>query len=372
MRLEVVAAALLCAGCPPPPDPGANDLTLSPGNAEGQDEDPALLRASDGRFYAAWYSNRNGKQADGLEDKEIFLSSSADGETWSDPPIQLTRHARFAFAPSLAQDDAGAFHLAYWRVIPTPDGCVPGVNCNGGTNNRIFYKSSPNGVDWNLDAETSIAGGPGDWLPSIAHDRVGRRRLIYWASPTRDASGHTDLAQRTLRIYVSINPGTGWSFPQRVTGEVNQDATHNTYPFVVQRADGQLVMTWTRYAATAPSDPLQVIRERTTETMVATSMDGVSWTGAAAVTSNTEVDVFPSLYLDPAGAGWNVLWLSGAGGTGATVEAPAAGPYDTTARPEIHGYTARVVPTATAGTFLAAWVNGPDGRQKIRRGFFSR
>lgn len=343
------------------------ELTLSPGNEQGQDEDPSILRAADGRLYAAWYSNRNGLQPDGLEDKEIFLARSSDGRTWTDPPIQVTRHTSWAFAPSLTQDDAGGFHLAWWRWTLTPAGCAP-ASC--GIDYRIMYKSSANGVDWNLDEETTLADGPGDWLPSIVFDGIGRRLLAYFASPVRNA----DPADRTLRLYVRVKDGSGWGAIQRLNG-VNPDGFHETYPYVSQREDGQFLMTWTRYDGSASwLDPLQVTHEPSTETMFSTSSDGLDWTAPIAVSSDpTAIDVFPSLYADQAGT-WHVLWLTTTTvATGATVERSMdGGPTDPVSRPEIAGYTGRVVATATPDIYWGTWVSGADPYQKVRYALFSR
>lgn len=385
-RCLVVALLAACGGgtvagdaAPPDADPLASltpsgELTLSPGNTAGQDEDATILRARDGKLYVAWFSDRNGPQPDGVPDREIFLMRSSDGRTWTDPPVQVTRHARYAFAPSLGQDAGGAFHLAWWRVIPTPEGCVPGVDCNGGTINRILYKSSPDGIAWDLDGETVVGDGPGDWLPSVVIDRIGHRKLVYFVSPVRDADGNVDLTERISRIYVSIDAGSGFGPPQRVAG-VNADTSHNTFPFVVQAEDGDFLMTWTRYDGAAPFDVLHVISEPTTDTLFARSSDGVTFDTPVTMSGGGALDVFPALYADQSAA-WNVLWLTAAPGasTGASIELAVGGsfPGDAVPRPELAGYTARVVATATPGIFWGVWVSGPTGQQKIRHRFFAR
>src|SRR4051794_29006126 len=114
---------LVLASCAPPPV--LTGQVLSAGNENGQDEDPSLLRAADGRLRVAWYSDRNGSG-----DKELFIASSSGGQAWSEP-LQLTRSDGDSFYPSLIQDTAGTFHLAFWRVIH-----VSAL----GTNNKIFSK----------------------------------------------------------------------------------------------------------------------------------------------------------------------------------------------------------------------------------------
>jgi hypothetical protein len=337
------------------------ELTLSPGNLGGQDEDPSPLIAGDGSLYVAWYSNRNGPDV-----REIFLARSSDGRVWTDPPIQVTRSPQFSFYPSMVQDAAGAFHLAWWRVIPIS---------GGGTTNRVLYKSSPDGVSWDLDREITVADGPGDWLPSLVHDRVGNRLLVYFVSPVRDAAGQVDLGERVSRIYVAIDAGAGFGPPQRLVG-VNPDDSHNTYPHVVQRQDGRFLMTWTRYDASAPNDVLQVLAEPSTQTLFSTSTDGLAWSPPAVMSDPAAVDVLPHLYPEQDGPTWRVVWqtASASAPTGATVEMVADGVYpdDLVPRPEIVGYSSFVLPTATPDIYWGVWVNGAAGRQKIRYEFFRR
>ena len=376
------ALALLLGGCSksPPGDPlqhlaPTGELALSPGNEGGQDEDPSILRAADGKLYVAWYSNRNGLQPGGLEDKEIFLSRSSDGKAWTDPPVQVTRSASWAFAPSLAQDDAGAFHLAWWQWTLTPAGCSPETACTG-VAYRILYKSSPDGLAWNLDEETVVADGPADWLPSLVFDRVGRRLLLYFASPVRDASGAVDPAPAppfTIRLYVTAKGPAGWSQPRRLAGI---DGGHDTYPFVSQRADGTFLMTWTRYdAASTDVDPVSAVtRQPSTETMYSTSSDGFTWSAPIALSSDPgAVDVFPSLYADQSG-GWHALWLTNAADPNGATVGVTLGPAPTApvSLPEIAGYTGRVVATATPDVYWGVWVSGSQPTQKVRHAFFAR
>lgn len=347
-----------------------DELTLSPGNEAGQDEDPSIFRAADGALYVTWYSNRNGIQEDGVLDREIFLMRSYDGATWTEP-VQITQHARFSFYPSLAQDSSGAFHMAWWRMIPIPEGCIPEMDCTG-TTNQIMYKTSSTGTDWTIDAETSVTQGPGDWLPSLIFDQVAQRLMVYFASPVRDANGEVDLSETTLRIYVCMNNAGEWSAPQRLVG-INPDTSHNTYPFVAQRDDGQFIMTWTRYDASASSDVLQVIQEPSTQTLYSTSEDGVVWTEPIVLSSDTALDVFPSLYANHARSAWYALWQTaevGATSSDSVETLLNEGSLSLTPRPEMPGYSARALATATPDIYWGVWVSGPSGQQKIRHRFF--
>lgn len=396
------AALLLAAGCgddgaapvdasgpdaPLPVDAAAIDgapltnlqpgdpFELSTGNETGQDEDPAVLRANDGSLYVVWYSNRNGTQADGREDKEIFISRITDAVTWTSPPVQATDHADWAFFPSLAQDASGAFHLAWWRLRPVPDGCTPGVDCTG-TENRIAYNSSADGLTWNPANATVIADGPGDWLPSVVYDAVADRVLVYFAAVARDANGNTNLGDSVLRIYVVIRDSQGnWTGPRRLAG-VNPDTSHNTYPQVVQQANGTFLMAWTRYDVAASSNPLAVITEDSTNTMVSTSIDGINWTSPVLMSdgAGTNIDVFPDLHANHAGTAWYVTWLSAQLTNATNVELAIGGTYpdDVVERPVLEGYTARVVATPTPDVFLGVWVAGDDPTQNLEAVFFTK
>ncbi len=372
----VVVDAAPIDGAPLTGSQPGDPFVLSADNAAGQDEDPAILRANDGSLFAVWYSNRNGTQADGLEDKEIFLARVTDAITWDEPPIQVTRQDDWAFFPSLAQDAAGAFHLAYWRVKPIPDGCTPGVDCTG-TDNSIAYKSSADGLTWDLDAaDTVIADGPGDWLPSVVYDAIGDRVLVYFSAVVRDANGDTDFGDTTARVYVVIrDSGGSWSGPRRVAG-VNPDTSHNSYPQVVQQSNGTFLMAWTRYDVAASSSPVQVIQEESTDTMLATSIDGVNWTTPVLLSDGTGTftDVFPHIHSNHAGTAWSVTWLSATLASATTVELPVGGTYpdDVIDRPNLAGYTARVVPTATPDVFWGVWVNGDNPTQQIEAQFFTK
>jgi len=361
MRGTAAVLLLVLASCGP--SPVLTGKVLSAGNEGGQDEDPALLRTADGQFLVAWWSNRSS-----ASDKGLYVSRSTDGLVWSEP-MQITHANPGAYTPSLTQDSAGAIHLAWWsaeRVSVL------------GTYNRVSVESSPDGVTWDWTQSDIITTGPFDFVPSIVHDRGGSRLLVFFASPARAADGSRDTRTSLLRLYVCENAGSGWGPPQRLNG-VNDDATHNTFPFVVQREDGRFLMVWTRYSGSASSDVLTVLSEPSTETMMSTSSNGIDWDAPVLVSAESgdgAVDALPSLYADFTGASWTALWLTAAEGSsaGSAVEAAVADSAvgAAAARPEITGYSPRVVPLDGGGRFLGVWVAGASGRQKIRFDTFTK
>ncbi len=341
---------------------------MSPGNVDGQDEDPSVLVAADGALWVAWYSNRNGVQSDGRADREIFLTRTTDGVTWLDP-VQVTRANGWAFYPSLAQDASGRFHIAWWQLDPLPQGCTVDVDCTG-TFNTILYNVSDDGITWDLDAATTIANGPGDWLPTLVIDDATQRPAVYFTSPTRNAAGAIDLGDGRLRIYRVAYGGTSWSAPVRCSGLDAQG--HNTYPHVVQRPDGAFAMTWTRYDAAAGTGVLDVLGQASADTLVAGSMDGVDWTAPRVVSDPTKLDVFPFAF-DRDGD-LRVVWLTAVPGasSGTTVDLAADGVFSSglISHDEVAGYTARYQTTATPGITWAVWVSGAADKQKLWYRFF--
>jgi hypothetical protein len=340
-------------------------MALSPGNAGGQDEDPAILMARDGSLFAAWYSNRAGLHADGRQRKELFVTRSVDGATWTSP-FQVTDEHEWSFYPSLAQGADGAFHLAWMRWRLLPDDCVPsGPNCPGdptcctGTDRRIRYLRSSDGLAWDPADAVELTPGPADEVPSLVAALDGRL-LVYYASGYR-------TGDPTKQIWVVVGNGGTWSAPVPASG-VSTGLHHDTFPNVVERSPGSFLMTWTRYDL-ADGDNLF---SPSTRTMLSTSTDGIAWTAPVSLneaTYLTTIDVFPHLYPDHARQNWFVAWVTESG----TVELRVGGTFpDDLAVLEIPGYTPRVLPTATPGIYWAAWAEGVDPLQKVRHRFFAK
>ncbi len=363
-----------CISCSSPDAPGGDPLThlqpttplpLSPGNLDGQDEDPGILIARDGSLYAAWYSNRLGRHPSGRERKEIFVVRSTDGVTWTEP-AQATENTEWSFYPSLAQSADGVFHLVWmrWRLLPqgcVPDapGCPGGPQCCTGTERRIVYDGSPDGVTWVHGQARELSPGPADELASLVAAADGRL-LVYYVSGYRAG----DTVRQIFRV---AHDGTSWGAPILVN-EVSSTLHHDTFPHVAERAAGGFLMTWTRYDL-ADGDNLF---NYSTRTMISTSTDGLVWTPPVVLNGSsyaTTIDVFPHLYPDHARQNWFVAWVTEAG----VVDLPVAGTFpDDLAALDIPGYTPRIFPTATPGIYWAAWAEGTEPRQKVRYRFFAK
>src|SRR5215510_661244 len=73
----------------------------------GDDEDPSVMLARDGRFYVAWSSKRQ-------TGVNIYIKSSEDGRTWSSEE-RVTIGPGEDYYPSLAQTRDGTFHITWFR-----------------------------------------------------------------------------------------------------------------------------------------------------------------------------------------------------------------------------------------------------------------
>lgn len=350
-RLRACLLALALAGCgddsvQPPTGPIFVPTTprlLSAGSPT-KDEDPSVLRASDGTLYVAWFSDRGGNN-------DIYLTRTTDGEEWLSP-VRITTHAGGDFYPNLIQDEQGTFHLTWFRWTALYIG-------------SIVYNSSADGVTWSESAEQPVTSDADvdDWVPSITRLADGTL-LVYFVSDARDGANPTN------EIYVARRgPGaTVWDAP--VALAANSATLHDHLPFAA-RIDGEVTLVWTRSVDPVPWQTTDA------DLYVATSADGVSWSAATAITNDASdvVHVFPAWYASLDGD-WSLVWVSTRLGAPAVFELPqtALGNYPTGAvlvdLPP--GYSHRIAPTSTPGIYLGVWVQGPEGSQDIWYRFFQK
>ena len=76
------------------------------------DSYPSLVQDSGGRYWMAFISNRNGNYS-------VHLTSSSDGVTWSEPR-RMTEGAMESF-PIIIQDRRGVYWLAFTRLVGRPN-----------------------------------------------------------------------------------------------------------------------------------------------------------------------------------------------------------------------------------------------------------
>ncbi|MBL9019951.1 MAG: exo-alpha-sialidase [Myxococcales bacterium] len=339
--------------------PGAA-FSIGPDDIARQDEDPAITVDARGSLYALWYSNR-GMAAGGPADKQVYAIKSTDGVAWS-APVAISSGADWAFAPSVAVTATGLV-ATWWNWHNNATG--------GGTTNWIVARTSADGLTWSAPIE-AVTSGLGDWLPAVVDDPTTSRVLVYFAAVARRADGSIDTSESRSRLFVVVKTAAGWG-PVTPLAAVNDAVTHQSYPFVLRRADGTFAMTWTRFSGTDGSWSA-VLTQPASETWVATSPDGLTWSSARKI-SGPAVNVFPSLHHDHAGAALSVTWVTTDGAaSGQVVELPFQGTYpaDRVVRANLAGYTPRVHATATPGVYWGVWVQGTDPNQRVRGQFFAK
>jgi hypothetical protein len=343
--MRVVLVVLLGCGSPavhpdatstdsaPAPDV-AIDAPPSPVNlsaSTGKDEDPDLVRLADGSILLAWFSERTGNG-------DIYYRHSADGRSW-DAPVQVSSGTSIDVYPGIAEAPAHTLHAVWHRFDADPN-----------TSSRIIYNRSTDGT-WSAANEQTIAPGI-DWSPSIAPTASGDLVVAF----AHDPCSPSLPVCFEIEIVRSVDGGTTWSTP--VAPPIGASGFSDAIPYLALTGD-HLTLVWNRYVASTSAElPYQTA---TSEVMLSTSSDGVTWSTPVAVTANSDYDLFPALYADQAGAWW-LTWLTAPAGTQVTtaVAQPVAtaGTGAPTATLPVTGFSPRAVATTVPGRYVAAWVEG--------------
>lgn len=313
-----------------------------------KDEDPSVIRASDGAMIVAYFSDRD----DGAGD--IYVTRATAGENWSEA-ARVTLDPGGDFYPTIFQDNAGTYHLVWHRWYAYFKG-------------HIMHSTSKKPGTWSVADEESVTTDPDvdDWLPTPAIASDGTL-FIYFVSEVRDAGNATS------QLYVvSKGPSdTEWSAVDPVS-DLNSDTEHDQLPFVARTGSG-FTMVWVRHDTTEPLP----YRNPKSQLFLSTSADGRAWTSPQQVTNDAGnvVNLFPMIYST--GAGQSILWLSTRLGTPRPYEILVAnadqyplGVIDNTSLPD--GYSHRVAATPTSGVFLGVWVVGPVGTENVFYRFYRK
>jgi len=297
-------------------------------------------------MFVAWFSDRGGNS-------DIYVTSTANGTDWS-APVRVTTHAAGDFNPHLIQDEQGTFHLVWFRWEALFRG-------------TIRYNSSRDGRAWDPATEVAVTteAGVDDWVPTLARLADGTLR-VYFVSTLRDPSN------RTSEVYVASRaPGAASFSPVVKAAGINSATEHDHLPFA-SRTGSDVSLVWVRHDTT---EPLPWLNHKS-DVLASTSPDGLAWQAPTRVTSDAGnvVNLFPSMFvtLDDR---WLTLWLSTRTGSPRVFEVPlgsvgAAAGTQVASLPE--GYSHKVAATPTAGVYLAAWVQGPEGSQDVYYRFFQR
>ena len=300
----------------------------------GDDEDPTVLLAQDGRFHVAWWSNRDGQV-------DLFTRSSRNGQTWSDEQ-RITNDADEDFYPSLVQARDGVFHLAWFR-LQRAAGRVD-----------IWYTRSADGTHW--AAPVAITAQGQNWAPTIYEATRG----VLWIVWSSWRAGNRELfASR------STDSGRHWTPPQRLTNSAEED----DFPHVSKMAGGKRVLVWTRYAPGSPL--LDYFKDGTAEIVMATSRDGLHWSAPAAVSpadpDGRYVEFLPFVFSDRDGSRTYVSWTSNRAriDRGDILVRQIFSPSSPVRTLVEGGYDAKVVASRRRGEFLIVWISGAAGTRDI-------
>lgn len=337
----VTLAACKDAKAPPGPWALGNAQLLSVGSPT-KDEDPSILLAQDGTIFVTWFSDRGGNN-------DVYITSTKNGRDWT-TPVRVTTHTGGDFYPNLVQDDAGLFHLTWFRWTALEVG-------------NIIYNTSADGLTWNTanERQATTAFNVDDWVPSIAV-RPDGTVLIYFVSKKRSITG----TQQNDLYLARKQPGAA-NF-DAVVGAlgINSPSQHEHLPFIA-RTGSIYTLVWVRTSLAQEIPWLSP----DSDLFYATSVDGITWTVATPLTGELGdiVNIFPQLYRTRDEA-WRLLWLSTRTGTPAAFEIPVAslGNYPTgvVSIPSLPaGYSHRIAPTPVGGRYIGVWVQGAVGSEEV-------
>lgn len=306
--------------------PDAPYVTADFSNSAGGDEDPNLLPRADGSLVLAWFSQRTGNG-------DIYYRRTTDGITW-DAPVQVSSGTSIDVYPGLVEV-AGTLHAVWHRYDSDPN-----------TSSRIIYKRLDGSAEQTLT--TGIA-----WSPTIATTASGTLVVAYAAdpcAPSLPVCFH-------IAVVRSTDNGQTWSTEQTIVNSSMSDAI----PYMARTGD-HLTLVWNRYVATTTAELPYMAP--TSDVMLSTSNDGITWTTPVTVAHDTSYNLFPALYADPAGAWW-ITWQT----SGGVVAQPIAGTAPTATLPvtPVTGYSPRAA--AVAGRSVVAWVEGSSDLEIWTRPF---
>jgi hypothetical protein len=299
-------------------------------------EDPSIILARDGRFYVVWSS----KQRDRVD---LYMSSSADGRTWSEERRLLDVPAE-DYNPQLMQSHDGRFHLV-WCQLQRKEGRTD-----------VWYTASKDGRVW--DKPRSLTNRGIDWAPTIYEDNKGVLRVL-WSSRR---SGSRD-------IWMTRSPDGGktWLSPDQVTRGSEED----DFPQALQAPNGEHYLVWTRYRR--GSAMLELHKDKSSDVVLATSPDAVVWSppvvASFADPDNKFVDILPALFLDPDNGQVFVSWTSGRISVrgdilARSITAPSSQVFQLT-QSENSNYSPKIVPTRQAGEYMMVWVSTREGKPDV-------
>lgn len=303
----------------------------------GDDEDPSVMRARDGRFYVAWSSKRQ----NGVN---IYIKSSEDGLTWSTED-RVTIGPGEDYYPSLAQTRDGTFHIAWFRLEREQ------------ADMDIWYSRSQDARTWSIPVQ--IANSPKlEWAPNILADSRDALHIVW-------SSGKT--GNRELFESRSDDGGLWWS-PER---QITQSDEEDDFPQMIETSAGEWILAWTRYRKGSPL--LDYIIDTSAEIVIARSRDGLNWSVPEVSSPRDEkrrqMDLLPFVFTDAAGRQLYLSWTSSRSNSRGNILlrnlASEASAYSLLTTERTSDYDAKIAPTKTSGQYLMVWVSDREGTREI-------
>ncbi|MBL8924391.1 MAG: exo-alpha-sialidase [Myxococcaceae bacterium] len=296
--------------------------------SSGNDEDPSVIGFAGGSLGVAFFSDRTGQG-------DIYLRA-VDSQGVVGPLARVSSNPSPDFYPMLAQTSSGAVHAVWFRKV--------------GGQGRVVHAVSRRVGEWGEEAEVSSPATSSDWTPALARTDGGALVVVF----VRD-----DCYPRApcfgLMTTRSGDEGVSWSTAERLHASGASD-----FLPTLARTELGVTLTWSRSSA-GTRYPWETT---SSETMVSSTADGVSWSEPVNLSQDATTDAFPTFLARP-DAGTSVVWLSSDSKAAALVERSVrAGERRTLFPAPVTGYSHRFA-VLSDGRLFSAWVQGPEGNRRV-------
>lgn len=248
-----------------------NGTLTVPGTTTTLMSDPSLDFGSNGEiYYSALMHGGTGEPC------TLFVSESGDdGANWTDPNNGIV--AAGSTSPTVCQDKE---HIVVDRAN-NDNVYVAWTPVGGGNDGNVVFSRDLNGVSGGFAFSAPATLSTGSCFDQGADFALsGNTMYVAWTS---FCSGLADNAAATVNVVRSNNQGGSWSAPVAAATLNNVDFTSAGYrsrshPSIdIDPTTGRVFVVYATYAGSG-SDA---------EVMVASSLDGVTWTAPARVNQDT-------------------------------------------------------------------------------------
>lgn len=206
---------------------------------------PTTVKASDGKTWVAWHSDRTGNE-------DIFFKFYS-GSSWSSE-TQLTTDLQNDMNPSITQAIDGKI----WVVWETDRKLL---------DEDIYYRVF-DGVSWSSDTPLCTELYP-DKNPSVTRTIDGKIWVVWSSIRTGDPE-----------IFYKTFNGSSWSAEYQLTSDQNMD---DEDPAIMQAVDGKVWVVWSKKSRSKDADLYYKI------------LDGATWTDDIRLTTDVYDDLNPSV-----------------------------------------------------------------------------